>query len=95
MAWTWLEMTPGSTMGSRRAKAVRSWQGMRQKASAEPERRAMAAEAAAVEDFMAAAAADAVVGGWVCVCVGCGEGISSRQRTAGAKKLSRKGLERV
>jgi hypothetical protein len=47
----WLEATPGSTMGSRRAKAVREWQGMRQKASAEPERRATAAEAA-MDDFM-------------------------------------------
>jgi hypothetical protein len=35
---------PLSTMGSRRASAVRSWQGMRQKALAVPESTAAAAE---------------------------------------------------
>ena len=41
---------PSSTMGSRRARAVRSWQGMRQKALAEPD--SIAAAAMDATDFM-------------------------------------------
>lgn len=51
MTWPWEEATPGSTMGSRRRNAVLEWQGMRQKASAEPERSAAATEKVVV-DFM-------------------------------------------
>jgi hypothetical protein len=47
MVWAWLEAVPLSTMGSRRASAVREWQGMRQKASAVPDSRAAAAMVAA------------------------------------------------
>ena len=51
MTWAWEETTPGSTIGSRRMKAVLDWQGMRQKASADPERSAAATESLVV-DFM-------------------------------------------
>jgi hypothetical protein len=47
MVWAWLEAVPLSTMGSRRASAVREWQGMRQKALAVPDSRAAAAMVAA------------------------------------------------
>ena len=51
MVWAWLEAMPLSTMGSIRPRPTGSWQGMRQKALAEPERRAAAAEMEAT-DFM-------------------------------------------
>ncbi|KAH8641002.1 hypothetical protein IG631_03943 [Alternaria alternata] len=50
MVWAWEEAVPSSTMGSRRARAVRSWQGMRQKALAEPD--SIAAAAMDATDFM-------------------------------------------
>jgi hypothetical protein len=52
MVWPWVEATPLSTMGSRRASAVREWHGMRQKASA-PDMRAAAAAMEAT-DFIVA-----------------------------------------
>ena len=50
MTWPWEEATPGSTMGSRRRNAVLEWQGMRQKALAEPD--SIAAAAMDATDFM-------------------------------------------
>lgn len=52
MTCAWEEILPGSTIGSRRRNAVLEWQGMRQKASADPERSAAATEKVVV-DFMA------------------------------------------
>lgn len=49
MVWAWEEATPLSTMGSRRARATRPWEGMRQKASAEPASMAAAAEREATD----------------------------------------------
>jgi hypothetical protein len=53
MVWPWLDAVPLSTIGSRRASAVREWHGMRQKASAVPDRTAAAAAREAT-DFIVA-----------------------------------------
>lgn len=52
IACAWLPILPGLTMGSIRARPVREWQSMRQKASTAPGRMAAAAESATT-DFMA------------------------------------------
>lgn len=51
IACAWLEILPGVTMGSIRARPEREWHSMRQKASAVPERMAAAADSV-VMDFM-------------------------------------------
>ena len=51
MVWAWPEAAPLSTMGSIRPRAMGLWQGMRQKALAEPESMAAATEREAT-DFM-------------------------------------------